>query len=62
VLFNQGDKEQRKRAAEAVITRNGGKIERNTLRSVVIYPHPGIKMLGVIDYLVNFHGYLWSRV
>jgi hypothetical protein len=58
MLFDQGDKEQRRLAAEARIRRNGGQILHHT-RRVVVCPHPGIKMLGVIDYLRNFHGYIW---
>lgn len=40
-------------SAKKAIERNGGKIKGK----VIYFPKAGIKMLGAIDYLVNYCGY-----
>lgn len=37
--------------AIAMIKRNGGRVTKNK----VSHPKPGLKVLGAIDYLVNYH-------
>jgi len=43
--------------AKACIERNGGIVSPPT----VTHPHPGLKVLSAIDFLCNFHKYVWTR-
>jgi hypothetical protein len=45
------------KSARAMITRNGGKFRGRQ----IIIKQPGIKVLGVIDYLVHQHKYIWFK-
>jgi len=40
------------------IERNGGKVAKSTK---VIEGTFGLKVLGAVDFLVNYHGYRWRR-
>ena len=43
--------------ARQMISKNGGSVGAKTVNVRL----PGIKVLGAIDYLVNYHGYRFSR-
>ena len=43
--------------ARAKIENNGGKVGSKQVR----HTHPGISVLGAIDYLVNHCGYTWIK-
>lgn len=42
--------------ARLIIERTGGKIDGGK----ITHPSPGLKVLGAIDYLVNYCKYVWS--
>jgi len=44
-------------SAVAVITGNGGKVEKGVIR----HSSPGLKLLSAIDYLVNNHKFIWLK-
>jgi len=43
--------------AKACIQRNKGRVGQGQIRAI----NPGLKVLGAIDFLVNFHKYTWMR-
>ena len=51
-----------KETAEAIILSNRGRIEKKgDGYSVITIQQPGIRLLGVIDYLIGKHKYAWVR-
>ena len=47
--------------AKAILLRNRGRIEKKSLGYVITIQQPGIRLLGVIDYLIHKHKYAWVR-
>ena len=47
--------------AKAILLRNRGRIEKKSLGYVITIQQPGIRLLGVIDYLIGKHKYAWVR-
>jgi hypothetical protein len=43
--------------ASACISRNGGKVGAASVHA----KNPGLKVLGAIDYLCNYCGFVWVR-